>query len=165
MAAEPSAAGRRVGLFALGAGLAAARAAGPSGRARISVLAFARQDRDRRSDLHSIGALGDQDLGDRAFVDSLELHRRLVGLDFGQDVAGFDLSPSLTSHLASVPSSIVGDRAGILSSIGMGVLAQEGSRGSKRMRRLRVKCGETLAASLHSPALNAALTDAWGQTN
>ena len=30
------------------------------------------------------------------------------------------VSPSLTSHLASVPSSIVGDRAGILSSIGMG---------------------------------------------
>jgi hypothetical protein len=28
-------------------------------------------------------------------------------------------SPSLTSHLASVPSSIVGERAGILSSIGM----------------------------------------------
>ena len=30
------------------------------------------------------------------------------------------LSPSLTSHLASVPSSIVGDSAGILSSIGIG---------------------------------------------
>jgi hypothetical protein len=30
-------------------------------------------------------------------------------------------SPSLTSHLARVPSSIVGDSAGILSSVGIGV--------------------------------------------
>jgi hypothetical protein len=29
------------------------------------------------------------------------------------------VSPSLTSHLANVPSSIVGDKAGILSSIAM----------------------------------------------
>ena len=32
------------------------------------------------------------------------------------------VSPSFTSHLASVPSSIVGDKAGILSSIDMGTL-------------------------------------------
>jgi hypothetical protein len=31
------------------------------------------------------------------------------------------VSPSFTSHLASVPSSMVGERAGILSSIGMAI--------------------------------------------
>src|SRR3954453_2338152 len=39
----------------------------------------------------------------------------------------FTASPSLTSHLASVPSSIVGDKAGILSSIGIGLVRQKGS--------------------------------------
>ncbi len=34
-------------------------------------------------------------------------------------------SPSFTSHLASVPSSIVGERAGILSSIGMAAASSE----------------------------------------
>jgi hypothetical protein len=32
-----------------------------------------------------------EDLRDRAFVDRFELHRRLVGLDLGEDVAGLHL--------------------------------------------------------------------------
>ena len=127
-------AGRAFGVssaFGVGAaafGGRAARACRPSARrgGAEASLAFAGQDRDRRADLHPVGALGHQDLGDRALVDRLELHRRLVGLDLGEDVARLrPSSPSLTSHLASVPSSIVGDRAGILSSIGMGLCPLE----------------------------------------
>jgi hypothetical protein len=33
---------------------------------------------------------GDQDLGDDAFVDRFEFHRRLVGLDLGEHGAGGD---------------------------------------------------------------------------
>jgi hypothetical protein len=40
------------------------------------------------------------------------------------------VSPSFTSHLASVPSSIVGDKAGILSSIDMVTLGCMESRGT-----------------------------------
>ena len=36
----------------------------------------------------------------------------------------FTLSPSLTSHFASVPSSIVGERAGIRISVGIASLPQ-----------------------------------------
>ena len=58
------------------------------GRCAASRLfAFVGHDRDRRADLHAVGALGHQDLGDLAFVDRFELHRRLVGLDLGEDVA------------------------------------------------------------------------------
>ena len=60
------------------------------GRGAARILAFARDQRDRRADLHPVAAFGDQDLRDRALVDRLELHRRLVGLDLGEDVARFD---------------------------------------------------------------------------
>jgi hypothetical protein len=33
---------------------------------------------------------GHEDLAERALVDGLDLHRRLVGLDLGDDVAGLD---------------------------------------------------------------------------
>ena len=47
-----------------------------------------------------------------------EFHRRLVGLDLGEHVAGFDgVTLGLTSHLARVPSSMVGDMAGSLISV------------------------------------------------
>jgi hypothetical protein len=50
-------------------------------------LAFVRDQRDCGTDLYPVRALGDQDLGNGAFVDRLELHRCLVGLDFGKEVA------------------------------------------------------------------------------
>ena len=56
----------------------------------IGYGAILQQDRDHRADLHAVGALRDDDLADRALVDRLELHRRLVGLDLGHDVAGLD---------------------------------------------------------------------------
>ena len=49
------------------------------------------QHGDRRVDLHALRAFGHEDLAERAFVDRLEFHRRLVGLDLGEDVAGLDL--------------------------------------------------------------------------
>jgi hypothetical protein len=45
------------------------------------------------------------------------------------------VSPSLTSHLASVPSSIVGDRAGIFSSIDMGFPGLKQTRPAQRPKR------------------------------
>ena len=60
-------------------------------RRGASIFPFAGHDRDRRSDLHALAAFGHQDLGDLAFVDRFEFHRRFVGFDFRQDVAGFDL--------------------------------------------------------------------------
>ena len=53
-------------------------------------LAFAQHQRDRGVDLHAFGALGDQDLLDLAAIDAFDFHRRLVGLDLGQHVAGLD---------------------------------------------------------------------------
>jgi hypothetical protein len=63
-------------------------------------FAFFQQHGDDGVDLHALGALGHQDLADGAFVDGFDFHRRLVGFDFGDHVAGRDLSPSFTSHLA-----------------------------------------------------------------
>ena len=53
-------------------------------------LALFEDRRDDGADLHIVGALGDGDRTDRAFVDRFELHRRLVGLDLGEDVARLD---------------------------------------------------------------------------
>ncbi len=56
----------------------------------------------------------DEDLGEHALVDRLDLHRGLVGLDLGDDVAGLDrVAFLLESTWQGCPSSIVGDRAGI----------------------------------------------------
>jgi hypothetical protein len=65
------------------------------------------------------GALGDENAPDPALVARLELHGGLVGLDLGHHVAGLDRLPFLTSQRASVPSSMVGDRAGIRMFVGM----------------------------------------------
>ncbi len=54
------------------------------------VLALAQDHGDRRVDLHILGAVRHQDLAQRALVDRLDFHRRLVGLDLGQHIAGFD---------------------------------------------------------------------------
>jgi hypothetical protein len=45
----------------------------------------------------------------------------------------------LTSHLASVPSSIVGDSAGILSSVGMACFRGFGLAGTNAKAAVRVK--------------------------
>ena len=51
------------------------------------------------------------------------------------------LSPSFTSHLASVPSSIVGERAGILSSMGMSSVRQRKLERLKANADFNVKGG------------------------
>ena len=56
-------------------------------------------DGDRRVDLYVLGAGGNEDLGKLALVDRLDLHRRLVGLDLGDDVAGLDLLAHLHQPL------------------------------------------------------------------
>ena len=62
------------------------RFCGGCGRA----FAVARELGDRCIDLHAFRTFGHQKFCDAAFVDRLELHRRFVGLDLGQDIAGFD---------------------------------------------------------------------------
>ena len=52
-----------------------------------------------------------------ALIDRLDLHRRLVGLDLGDDVARLHLVADLHMPLERFPSSIVGDSAGMV--IGM----------------------------------------------
>jgi hypothetical protein len=45
---------------------------------------------DRRIDGDVIGAFGHQNFAERALVDRFHLHGGFVGLDLGDDVAGFD---------------------------------------------------------------------------
>jgi hypothetical protein len=62
---------------------------------------------------------GDEDAADHALVHGLELHGGLVGLDLGHHVAGLDRLPFLDEPAARVPSSMVGDRAGIRICVGI----------------------------------------------
>ena len=73
-----------------------------AGGGRFHILAFAGQDRDHLVDRHVGGAFRHHDLGDGALVDRLDLHGRLVGLDLGDDVAGFDLVAFLLKPLGKV---------------------------------------------------------------
>ena len=57
---------------------------------RRPVLAVAEQQRDRRVDRDALGPVRHQDAAERALVDRLDLHRRLVGLDLGDHVARRD---------------------------------------------------------------------------
>ena len=57
---------------------------------RAAVLTFLEQNGDGRIDGDLLRALGDQNLAQHAFVDGFDLHRRLVGLDLGDDVARGD---------------------------------------------------------------------------
>jgi len=57
---------------------------------RLHILAFLRQHGDELIDRHVIGALRHDDLGQRAVLDGFVFHRRLVGLDLGDHVAGLD---------------------------------------------------------------------------
>ncbi len=63
------------------------------------LLALAVQHRDDRADLHVFGPLRHHDPADGAFVDRFEFHRRLVGLDFGDDVSRLDLVAFLDQPL------------------------------------------------------------------
>src|SRR6185437_3440068 len=53
-------------------------------------LAIGEDRRDRRVDGDVGRAFGNQNLAERTFVGGLDLHRRLVGLDLGDHVAGLD---------------------------------------------------------------------------
>ena len=75
------------GGFGLSRPLSASVGCGEASDGSGHILALARHHRDRRADLHPVGAFGHQNLRDRAFVDRLELHRRFVGLDLGENVA------------------------------------------------------------------------------
>jgi hypothetical protein len=54
------------------------------------ILALAGEHGDHLVDRHIGGAFGHEDLRQCAFVDRLDLHRGLVGLDLGDHIAGFD---------------------------------------------------------------------------
>ena len=69
---------------------------------RLHVLAVAGQNRDDIVDRHVLRALGHQDLRDRAFVDGFNFHRRLVGLDLRDHVAGLDLVALFLEPLGKV---------------------------------------------------------------
>ena len=62
------------------------------------------------------------DVDDRAVVVRLHRHRGLVGLDVGQESPSLTWSPTLTSHCAITPVSIVGLSLGIVTSIGTSLL-------------------------------------------
>jgi len=79
--------GRRWGCGGSGAG----RSALPGcGRRGFHIFAFLRQDGDELIDRHVIGAFRHHDFRHHAVIDGLILHRRLVGLDFGDHIAGLD---------------------------------------------------------------------------
>ena len=69
----------------------------------------------------SLRALRHHDLRQRALVDRLDLHGRLVGLDLGDHVARLDLVALLLQPLGKIALSIVGDSAGMRMLIGIGV--------------------------------------------
>ena len=55
---------------------------------RGCVFAFSGKDGDNRVDLHAFGTSSNDDFRNRPIVDSLDLHRGLVGFDLGNDVTG-----------------------------------------------------------------------------
>ena len=62
---------------------------GGGGLDRHGAFTLASDQRDHRAHFHAVGAFRNDDLGDDALVHCLEFHRRLVGLDLREDVAGF----------------------------------------------------------------------------
>ena len=59
--------------------------------ARRNLFALLHQHRNRLVDLHALGPVANKDLAEHTFIDRLDFHRRLVGLDLGDHVAGTDL--------------------------------------------------------------------------
>src|ERR1043165_3344851 len=60
------------------------------------------EERDHLVHLDRLRPLGHDDLAERPLVDRLDLHRRLVGLDLGEDVARLDVVPFLLVPLREV---------------------------------------------------------------
>ena len=73
-----------------------------SGACRLHVLAVAGQNRDDVVDRHVLRTFRHQDLRDRALVDGFDFHRRLVGLDLRDHVAGLDLVALFLEPLGKV---------------------------------------------------------------
>jgi hypothetical protein len=73
------------------------------GRSRRSGFALALQLGDQGVDLHVLGAGRHEDRFDHAFVDGFDFHRRLVGLDLGDHVAGLDGVAFLDQPLGQGP--------------------------------------------------------------
>ena len=69
---------------------------------RGGILAFAKDHGDRRIDRDIVGAFGHQDFPERAFVDRFHFHGGFVGLDFGNDIAGFDAVAFLLEPLGEI---------------------------------------------------------------
>ena len=78
------------------------------------VFAVPGDQRDWRVDRDVLSAFGDHDLGEHPLVDRFDLHRRLVGLDLGEHIAGSDGFPFALEPASDLsPLVIVGDNAGI----------------------------------------------------
>ncbi len=121
MRARPSACGAGAAAGAAGTGAAFARAAaGPAAAGacadrcslrrracgpcpgRLHVLAVAGQHRNHVVDRDILRALRHQDPRNRALIDRLDLHGRLVGLDLRDDVAGLYLVALFLEPLGKV---------------------------------------------------------------
>ena len=85
----------------------------------LFIFAFFQNQRDDLVDLYGLRPVRHQYPGQRALVDGFDFHCRLVGFDFGDDLTRLDLVALFLTHLARLPSVIVGERAGISISIGM----------------------------------------------
>jgi hypothetical protein len=66
------------------------------------VFAIGSQNGDQRIDLDAFGAGGNDELGNDAFVDGFDFHRRLVGFDLGDHIAGLDRIAFLDQPLGEV---------------------------------------------------------------
>ena len=139
-----------------GAGLRSPRTCG------FHVLAFTGQHCDHVIDRDVLRALGDQDLGDRALVDGLDLHGRLVGLDLGDDVAGFDLVAFLLQPLGEVALLHRWRKSGHQDVDGHADLTKNFSkcRPRERGRTDQVSCRCRLARGVHWQGWNAT-TSSW----
>ena len=77
-----------------------------------SCFAFAADERDLVAHVH-LAAFLDVNFRERSVLGRFPFHRRLVGLDFGDDVTRRTLSPFFFFHATSVPSVIVSLSFGI----------------------------------------------------
>ena len=67
-----------------------------SNRPNAKGLALAQQHGDGLIDFDAFHAFGDEQLADAPLVDRFEFHRRFVGFDLGQDVAGSTIALAAT---------------------------------------------------------------------
>ena len=87
---------------AFGARRRSGGAAGGRSRDALRILALAGDQRDELVHRHVGRAFRHHDLGEDAFVDGLDFHGRLVGLDLGDHVAGLDRVALLLQPLGEV---------------------------------------------------------------